>query len=139
VAEAWISTHAHAFADGTGITLAITLRAEGTFVGAVTLEISQEHSRASLGYWLGMAYWGQGLATEAARALVTYGFQTLRLHRIHAQHLTRNPQSGRIMVKLGMRHEGTLRQHRRKWGAFEDVDLYGMLAADLRAGDSGQG
>ncbi len=130
MAEEWIGTHAAKFAQGEGISLAISLRATGLLVGAIGLEIFQEHSKSELGYWIGRDFWGQGLATEAARVLVNYGFQVVGLNRIQAQHLTRNPASGKVMAKVGMRHEGTLRDHRKKWGIFEDVEIYGVLAAD---------
>lgn len=59
-----------------------------------------------------------------------YGFSDLGLNRIEAHHLVRNPASGRVMQKLGMRYEGTLRQKVRKWNRFEDIALYGLLAAE---------
>ncbi len=60
------------------------------------------------------------------------GFEVLELHRVFAEHLVRNPASGRVMQKVGMRHEARLRQHINKWGAFEDIDLYGILADEWR-------
>jgi len=63
-----------------------------------------------------------------------YGFTELNLNRISAEHFPRNPASGRIMQKLGMRHEGTLRQHLRKLdGSFEDAVTYGILRAEAGA------
>ena len=56
-----------------------------------------------------------------------YAFTELALLRVHARHIARNPASGRVMQKLGMRHEGTLRQHARKWDKLEDLELYGIL------------
>jgi RimJ/RimL family protein N-acetyltransferase len=64
---------------------------------------------------------------------VTYGFETLALHRIHAYHMTRNPASGRVMQKIGMRYEGCLRQHICKWGVFEDAAVYGILKSEFDA------
>jgi len=58
---------------------------------------------------------------------VAYGFERRGLHRIHASHLTRNPASGRVLQKIGMRYEGCLRQHVDKWEVFEDLALYGIL------------
>jgi ribosomal-protein-alanine N-acetyltransferase len=127
LAEEWIGTHAEEFAKREGISLAVVLREGGTLVGAVGLEICKDHSRAELGYWIGKPYWGQGYATEAAKALVDYGFQVICLNRVFAHHLVRNPASGRVMLKIGMRHEGMLRQHTKRWEAFEDVYVYGVL------------
>ncbi len=53
------------------------------------------------------------------------------LHRVFAHHLARNPASGRVMVKAGMRYEGTLREHTRKTDVFEDLPVYGILAGEL--------
>ena len=83
-----------------------------------------------MGYWVGAPYWGRGYCTEAARAILRYGFEELGLHRIHAQHFARNPASGRVMQKIGMVYEGRQHEHVRKWDRFEDSDLYGILASD---------
>jgi RimJ/RimL family protein N-acetyltransferase len=80
-----------------------------------------------LGYWLGVQFWGHGYATEAANEMVRYGFDTLALHRIFASHFKHNPASGRILTKIGMKHEGCQREHLRKWDQFVDSELYGIL------------
>ena len=59
--------------------------------------------------------------------MLRYGFEVLGLHRIHADCLGRNPASARVLRKLGMTSEGRLRQHARKRGLYEDLDLYGIL------------
>jgi RimJ/RimL family protein N-acetyltransferase len=64
--------------------------------------------------------------------VLDYGFNTLGLARIHASHFTRNPASGRVMQKLGMRHEGSLRQHVRKRDVFEDLEIYAILRSEFR-------
>jgi RimJ/RimL family protein N-acetyltransferase len=110
--------------------LGIVLRESDTLCGGVGLRIEAEHRRAELGYWIGVPYWGKGYATEAARALVDYGFGTLGLHRIFASHFANNPASARVLRKIGMRHEGSLRAHVLKWGEFLDLEMYGMVVAD---------
>jgi ribosomal-protein-alanine N-acetyltransferase len=129
-AELWIATHATGFLAGKQATFAIEERATQTLVGAVGLHIEARHSFAELGYWIGVPYWGRGYATEAARAVVEFGLHTLGLNRIQARHFVRNPASGRVMAKLGMSLEGTLRQSMRKWDRFEDVAIYSILAGD---------
>ena len=74
-----------------------------------------------------MPYWRQGYATEAARAMVGHAFTATEMHRVMAQHVTRNPASGRVMQKIGMRYEGRLRDHVRRWDRYEDVEVYGIL------------
>jgi ribosomal-protein-alanine N-acetyltransferase len=130
-AEMWISTHAPRCAMGEAVVLAVTLRETGVLVGSIEIRLVAAHRRAELGYWVGRAHWGRGYATEAAGALVRWGFATLGLHRVTAAHLTRNPASGRVLAKMGMRHEGRLRKHFPKWGVLEDLDVYGVLEGEL--------
>ena len=132
MAEAWILTHRQLFRAGVLANFAVTLKSGGALIGAVGLRIEPAHHSAELGYWVGHSFWNQGYCTEAARAILGYGFELLHLNRIHASHLTRNPASGCVMQKLGMRHEGTLRQHVRKWDRFEDVEKYGLLSCEYR-------
>lgn len=129
VAEEWIGGQPARFASGSSVAYALTRRTDGVLLGAISLmEISARHHRAEMGYWLGVPFWNQGYMTEAAAALVNYGFSELNLHKITAGHFTRNPASGRVMQKIGMRQEGIQRQHVLKNGVFEDHVLYGLLA-----------
>jgi RimJ/RimL family protein N-acetyltransferase len=111
---------------------ALVLRRSNELIGAIGLRVEAQHARAELGYWVGLRYWGQGYCTEAGYAVLDYGFNTLGLARIHASHFTRNPASGRVMQKLGMRHEGSLRQHVRKRDVFEDLEIYAILRSEFR-------
>jgi len=127
VAEAWILTHKQLFRVCVLATFALVLAASDELIGAIGLRIESMHSRAELGYWIGVSHWGKGYCTEAARAVLAYGFNVLGLMRVHASHLTRNPASGRVMQKLGMRHEGKLRKHVRKSDVLEDLEIYAIL------------
>ena len=126
--EQWIATHQGAWDAGTGVTYAVTDAGTGVLMGAVGLTITPAHARAELGYWLGVPYWNRGYSTEAANAIVDFGFTRLGLHRIQAHYLTRNPASGRVMQKLGMRSEGVSRHAVRKNDRFEDLETYAILA-----------
>src|SRR5678809_1114491 len=75
VAEAWISTHREHYNQGRLITFAITRRADEAVIGAISLRPHPDHDNAELGYWLGKPYWNQGYGTEAARAILRYGFE----------------------------------------------------------------
>ena len=105
MAEEWIGSHTDKCAKGEGVSLAVTLRDAGTLVGAVGLEICKDHLRAELGYWIGKPYWGKGFATEAARALVGYGFEVLGLDRIIGLAQPENVPSQRVLEKSGMTYE----------------------------------
>jgi ribosomal-protein-alanine N-acetyltransferase len=130
VAEEWISGHGTAWREGRAVCCAIVRKEDDRLVGAVGLTVDRDSENAELGYWVGHEYQGKGFATEAAGALVAFAFDTLGLHRVMARHFGSNPASGRVLRKLGMLNEGTLREHLRKWGKFEDIVVYGILAED---------
>jgi RimJ/RimL family protein N-acetyltransferase len=132
MAEDWIQSHHSRLVTGEGIVFAIILKDNGQLVGSIGLGIEKKHQRAALGYWIGKPYWNRGYATEAAGLVIKFGFLTLGLNRIHATHLIRNPGSGRVMKKNGMKFEGCLRQHILKWGKFEDLNYYAILKEDYQ-------
>jgi RimJ/RimL family protein N-acetyltransferase len=131
MAEAWINAQPDLFEQGQGVNFAITTPADDALIGGMGLRLTPAHQHGELGYWIGVPFWNHGYCTEAAQAVVTYGFETLALHRILAYHMTRNPASGRVMEKIGMRYEGCLRQHICKWGVFEDAAVYGILKSEF--------
>jgi len=127
MAERWISTHDAQFYSGEGVNLAVTLKGEDFLVGAIGLGASAKHNRAELGYWIGVPYWGNGYCTEAAIAMIRYGFEVMHLHKITCSHMEWNQASGRVMQKSGMRKEGTLIDHVMKDGEYHTMVLYGIL------------
>ncbi len=134
MAEQWVGGHSERLASGSLITYAIALQENEMLTGAVGLTVTPMNRRAELGYWLGVPYWNQGYMTEAASALINYGFTGMGLHKITASHFARNPASGRVMQKIGMVQEGLLRQDARKGDGFEDIVIYGLLAAEWLGG-----
>jgi [ribosomal protein S5]-alanine N-acetyltransferase len=135
-AEKWISERQADFQKGGSVTFAITVRATRKLSGAIGLGISQTNLNAELGYWIGVAFWNQGYCSEAALATLEYGFRVLRLNRIWAAHFARNQASGRVLQKIGMTHEGCLRQHILKWGEYLDVEQYGILRTEWKQAPS---
>ena len=133
MAEEWIRSCSEEYEKDEALNFAITLRADKNLIGAIGIGLERKHQRGELGYWIGKPYWNLGYATEAATAVVAYSFQVLKLNRIYAFHFTRNPASGRVLEKIGMRYEGCRRQHTKKWGTFEDSMGYGMLTADYES------
>ena len=130
MAEQWIETHEPGYEAETLAAFAVVLRDSNALIVAVALRVNRALNKADLGYWIGKPYWSFGYATEAARAVIAAGFGELGLNRVYAFHLARNPSSGRVMEKLGMRPEGTARQDTMKWGKYEDVVSYGLLRED---------
>ena len=111
-----------------GRDFAITLRETGEVIGGINLFESEQHRRAELGYWCAIDFWGHGYATEAARAIVSYGFRVLALHRVHAECHGDNPASRRVLEKAGLTFEGRLRQHSFRVDRFADKLQFGILS-----------
>jgi ribosomal-protein-alanine N-acetyltransferase len=113
---------------GTGARLAVDRAADGQFIGWVSLtRWDPDHRRASLGYCFDDAVWGHGYATEAARALLEWAFDTLALNRVQAEVDTRNAASVRVLEKLGFVREGTLREDCIVNGEVSDSWVYGLI------------
>lgn len=130
-AREWLASARLAEDRGEAFHLAVCERGGDRLVGAIELRaIDREHRQAELSFWIGVEYWGLGYATEAAGRVIRYGFVQLEVNRIYAHHMLRNPASGVVLAKLGMRREGILRQRVRKWGVYEDVALWAILRDD---------
>jgi RimJ/RimL family protein N-acetyltransferase len=128
LAARWIAGRIAWWPQARGITLAIAKRDNpDVLLGTVSLRRFLRDRRAELGYWLGADAWGQGLATEAADAMIDFGFRELGLERIYAQVLEGNEPSCRVLEKLGMMNEGIRRRHIRKGKRLCDVSLFGLL------------
>jgi ribosomal-protein-alanine N-acetyltransferase len=112
----------------------VEFRADGRFIGtAGYMRWDVDNRCAEVGYALSRAYWGQGLMTEALRAIVAFGFEQMQLNRIEAHCDADNIGSYRVMEKVGMQYEGTLRQRYLKDGAFIDVRHYSILRHEYEA------
>jgi ribosomal-protein-alanine N-acetyltransferase len=108
--------------------LAVVLASEGRLIGTCGIrKETPDAQEAELGYEIAPPYWGQGYATEAARAMVGFAFETVRLHRVWASCVAENAASARVLEKLGMRLEGRLRQNRWMHGRWWDTLVYGIL------------
>ncbi len=116
---------------GTGISFGLWWR--DRLVGVVSINwIDASNRSAAIGYWLAKEAEGHGLMTAAVSALLRHGFRTLKLNRIEIRAGVRNRRSRAIPVRLGFRHEGTLRQAERIADRYVDHAVYGLLAAEWR-------
>jgi len=133
MAEEWISTHQDMYESGSGVQFAMQLKTTDELIGCISLIQIEEGHQAGLGYWIGRPFWGSGYCTEAGQAVLEYAFTERALIRVHSHHLSRNPASGRVMQKLGMKSEGYRRNHVRKSGRLEDIEMYGILKDEWEA------
>ncbi len=98
-----------------------------TAIGMISARPSGEPGRADVGYWLGKPYWGQGLMHEALAAVLGLCFGDLDQVKVEAEIFTNNPRSMRLVEKLGMQREGTVRSAHFKRGVWVDSHIYGIL------------
>ena len=136
----YISAAETAWLQGTGYSFAIVEADTATVVGHIGLRRTFNHPlEGNIGYWVGAQAAGRGYMTEAAAAVVEFGFKTLGLLRVELRVHVDNRASQRVAEKVGMRREGRARGGT-SLGArrAEDAYLYGMLATDPRR-DTGRG
>jgi RimJ/RimL family protein N-acetyltransferase len=131
LARRWIVHRREWWTLGRGVTYAIAGDRD-ELLGTVSLRRFSRDRRAELGYWIGAAMWGRGLATEACRGAVAFGFEQLELARIYAHVIAGNVASMRVLEKIGMVREGVKRQHVRKGHHLHDLVLYGLLRDEWR-------
>jgi RimJ/RimL family protein N-acetyltransferase len=118
--------------------LAIVLKSTGQLIGTcgIRMGCASAHE-ADIGYELSPLHWGHGYATEAARAIVKFGFGELGLHRIWSWCIADNTGSVRVLEKLGMRFEGRLREKEYFEERWWDTLLYAILDYEWRAQQEG--
>jgi ribosomal-protein-alanine N-acetyltransferase len=99
---------------------------DGEPAGSISLMLGHDIERASaeIGYWLGRAFWGRGVVTQAVRAVTHYAFSSIALHRVFAIPFTHNHASARVLEKCGYVHEGVMRRSAIKNGQILDQHLY---------------
>lgn len=103
-AEEWIAGHDASRARGEDFPFAVTLH--NRLIGCMGLNEDRDRGQMELGYWIAVSFWGFGYATEAARAILGFGFGWLGLAGIIARHYTENEASARVLRKLGFVETG---------------------------------
>lgn len=119
--------------------LAVALREGGRPIGNCGIRTDPERREGDIGYELDARHWGRGYATEAARAILAFGFGELGLHRVWAACVLENTGSARVLEKLGMRREGHFREHEWMQGRWWDTLIYAILDREWRAGEGADG
>lgn len=113
--------------------LAITLPGDARLIGNCGIRINDAAQReANIGYELSPEEWGHGYATEAAGAILRFGFDELGLHRVWAECVADNTGSERVLEKLGMRREAHFREHQWHRGRWWDTLIYALLDHEWR-------
>jgi RimJ/RimL family protein N-acetyltransferase len=110
---------------------------EGVIGTATLFHVTTTNRRAEIGFAVGRAHQGRGLASEAVEILIAFAFDSLGLHRLEADVDPRNEPSLRLLEKLGFRREGTLRERYFVGDEIQDTVMLGLLAPEWAAGRAG--
>ncbi len=132
VVDSWIDYLKHSFENGSAYEFAVFLKEDDRYIGNCGLvAVSKNHRNAEVGYFIDVAEWGKGYATEACKRIIDYGFKEHQLNRIYSRCMVRNTASRKVMEKSGMRYEGRHRQEFLKDDVYEDMDYLAILAEDV--------
>jgi RimJ/RimL family protein N-acetyltransferase len=120
--------------DPMWLALVIELKNQEKVIGNIGIGIIRTgmHKQGTIGWLLGSAYRGKGYATEAGKALLSFGFVGLNLHRISARTGQDNTRSWRLMERIGMRREAHFKQSHIVNGEWRDEFVYAILAEEWR-------
>ena len=105
-AAAWVERSIQERAAGVGWPYLIVRRDNNVLMGCMDISIESDARIGTLGYWLGEPFWGSGYATEAAKAVIGFAFDILKLSEVNASALPDNERSMRVLKKAGMTHVG---------------------------------
>ena len=111
---------------------AIVLKDNGNEpIGDISVvQMNEDISMVHIGYCLGRAWWRRGIMSEALKAVMDFMFDTVKVNRVEARHDPRNPNSGKVMQKCGMKYEGTLRSADRNNQGICDACYYALLRSE---------
>lgn len=109
MAKEWIQA-VHQRDDESSFRYVIIRKSDNQLVGGCGFQVSSQHEKAEIGYWIGVPYWGNGYATETVRTVIQFCFEDLGLNRVEAEYFAENGASRRVMEKAGMTFEGLARQ-----------------------------
>ena len=111
----------------------VVIKSDNRLIGTCGFtSFSIENNSAEIGYVINSSYWGRGIAAEAARAVVTFGFEALRLNRIEGNFMPENHSSRRVLEKCGMRSEGIRRQAMYAKSNYIDIETCAITYSDYK-------
>ena len=121
-----------AYADQNYYQWAIVLKENGESpIGSISaVDLNDDLSIVHIGYCLGRAWWHRGIMSEALKEVIDFFFNEVGANRIESRHDPRNPHSGMVMQKCGMKHEGTLRKSDRNNQGICDACWYAILKSE---------
>ena len=104
---------------------------EANPIGSISaVNLNEDVSLVHIGYCIGRPWWHRGITSEALKAVIDFFFDEVEANRIESRHDPRNPHSGMVMRKCGMKYEGTMRSSDRNSLGICDMCWYGILKSD---------
>lgn len=97
------------------------------------LSKNEELNILHIGYCIGSRWWNKGITSEAFSGVISFLFEQVKANKIESQHDPRNPNSGKVMMKCGLKYEGTLREKDVSNKGIVDAAMYSMLAKEYFA------
>ncbi|MDR0715698.1 MAG: GNAT family N-acetyltransferase [Puniceicoccales bacterium] len=131
MAENWMRNVNYGMNNGTCCYWSICDRATGEFIGSMGISIFREQDGSEIHYWIGEKFWNKGYCTEASKRTIKHVFDDLKLHRLQITHRKENVGSRRVVEKCGFVFEGEFRDELKRFGAYENVVHYSMLADEF--------
>ncbi|MCI5903537.1 MAG: GNAT family N-acetyltransferase [Oscillospiraceae bacterium] len=112
---------------------AIELKENGQCIGQIAyFEVVPHHNFAEIEYCIGTEYQNKGYATEATKAVISFGFEHMKLHKVQICRRSNNPRSGRVIEKCGFHYDGTLRDAIIFDGKYVDRLYYSILESEYK-------
>ena len=120
-AEEFIRSQLSDYKKGRLINFAAEIKDMNILVGSIGISIDRKLNHGEIGFWIGVPHWGNGYCTEAAGAVLGYGFEVQGLDRIYAFHFAGNSASGGVLEKIGMKYEGIVKNEYWHMGELKDT------------------
>ena len=132
ISEAVINDWVNSYANEKYYQWAIVIKENGDEpIGSIAaVDVKEDISRVSIGYCIGRNWWNQGITSEAMKEVMNFFFEEVGVNRIEAWHDTKNPNSGKVMMKCGMKYEGTMRSSDRNNQGICDAAYYALLKSE---------
>ena len=132
----YLETVQSSYREGRFYDWAIVLTNGGKMIGTCGYTtLTPEHDRAEIGYVLNPGYWGTGIASEAVRAVLAFGFRELDMNRIEAHFMKGNERSLRVTERVGMSFEGYLRDYMLVKGTYRTIGIAAVTRDRFSGGD----
>ena len=131
-AEEFIQSQFRDYKKGSLINFAVEIKEMNLLAGSIGISINRKLNHGEIGFWIGVPHWGNGYCTEAARAVLEYGFEVQGLDRIYAFHFFGNEASGKVLEKIGMKYEGMKKNEYWHMGELKDTVHFGIDKNDYK-------